>query len=71
MNKEIIAKDSSGIKRCYGIGENHQQAMSECLTICHEYLERRKDIESLFLFYGETDKPVIDAARYENWEVKR
>ena len=71
MNREIIAKDIGGVKRCYGVGKTFVEAMRECRKACHEYMAARKDIDALYLYYGDTERPVIDAARYETMSVKR
>jgi hypothetical protein len=68
MNHEIIAKDSAGIKRCYGFGATHTEAMNHCRLVCLEYMADRKDIDILYLYYGCDERPVI---RHENESVKR
>ena len=70
MNREIIAKDVNGVKRCYGIGQNHQEALQNCRDACRKYMADRKDITELFLYYGESERPLIDAARYETMTVR-
>ena len=69
MNREIIAKDSDGVPRCYGLGHTHQEAMQQCTKAAIAYLAERPDIDKLYLFNGESDKPIIDAARYEQWTI--
>ena len=71
MNREIIAKDNGGVKRCYGIGLTFVEALSNCREACREYMVRRKDIDTLYLYYGDTEHPIIDAASYETMSVKR
>ena len=68
MNKEIIAQDINGVKRCYGIGRTFQEAIQECIKASEKYLTNRPDITELYLYY-ESGRPVVDAARYETWTV--
>ena len=71
MNKEIIANDHNGVSRCYGIGKTRQEAIRKCIESAKEYLITRPDIKSLFLYDGNTGKPIYDAAKYQIWEVTK
>ena len=61
MNCEVIAKDKNGVPRCYGIARDHYEAMRQCKIACLDYMRSRKDITRLWLFVGDTDKPIIYA----------
>ena len=63
MNTQIIAKDSSGVQRCYGIGRTREEALQQCKMASSDYLRSRRDIKRLYLHDGHTDEPIIDAGR--------
>ena len=71
MNHEVIAKDKAGIRRCYGIGTSGHQALIECKRACLEYFKDRPDIEHLYLYVGDSDKPIIDAFSKQHMVVNQ
>ena len=58
MNIEVIAKDNKGVKRCYGMGIDGHQAMTNCISASKAYLSERPDIESLLLYWGDDVTPI-------------
>jgi len=56
--KTVVAKDNAGIPRCWGEGKTIVEAVYECQLVCVDYLKGRKDIETLYLFDGDTKEPI-------------
>ena len=60
MNHEVVAKDRGGVRRCYGLGRDGHEALRQCKIACLDYMRSRPDIDILYLFVGDSDKPIID-----------
>lgn len=60
---ETIAKDKAGINRCYGLGQTEHESLRQCKIACLDYIRSRKDIDILYLFHGDSGKPIIDCTR--------
>ncbi len=61
LSIEIVAKDKNGVLRCYGFGATGLEALNECKRACLKYLQGHPDIKTLYLYHGDSMKPMLYA----------